>query len=375
MEKTIPGTPQQNGVAERINRTLNERARSMRLHAGLPKTFWVDTINIAAYLINQGPSIPMEFRLPEEVQNGKEVKLSHLKVFYYVSYVHIDFDVRSKLDAKSKICFFISYGDEKFSYRFWDEQNRKIIKSKIVIFNEQVMYKDQSTVVSDVAEIDQKKSKFVNLDELTESTVQKRGEEDKENVNSQVDQSTPITEVHRSSRNVRPPQHYSPTLNYLLLTNGGESECYDEALQDENSSKWELTMKDEMNSLLGNQTWELTELLVGKKTLHNKWVYRIKNKHDGSKRYKARLVVKGFQQKEGIDYTEIFSPVVKMSTIRLVLRMVAVESLHLEQLDVKTAFLHGDFEEDLYMIQPEGFTVQGQENLVYKLRKNLYGLK
>ena len=112
-------------------------------------------------------------------------------------------------------------------------------------------------------------------------------------------------------------------------------------------------MKDEMDSLLGNQTWELTELPVGKKALHNKWVYRIKNEHDGSKRYKARLVVKGFQQKEGIDFTEIFSPVVKMSTIRLVLGMVAAENLHLEQLDVKTAFLNGDLEEDIYMIQSE----------------------
>ena len=82
-----------------------------------------------------------------------------------------------------------------------------------------------------------------------------------------------------------------------MLTDGGEPECYDEALQNENSSKWELAMKDEMNSLLGNQTWELTELLVGKKVLHNKWVYKIKNEHDGSKRYKARLVVKRFQQK------------------------------------------------------------------------------
>ena len=91
-------------------------------------------------------------------------------------------------------------------------------------------------------------------------------------------------------------------------------------------------MKDEMDSLLGNQTWELTELPVGKKTLHNKWVFRIKNEHDGSKRYKARLVVKGFQQKKDIDYTEIFYLVVKMSTIRLVLGMVAAENLHLEQL-------------------------------------------
>ena len=93
--------------------------------------------------------------------------------------------------------------------------------------------------------------------------------------------------------------------------------------------------------------------------MHNKWVYKIKNVHDGSKCYKARLVVKGFQQKEGIDYTKIFSLVVKMSTIRLVLGMVAAKNLHLEQLDVKTAFLHGDLEEDLYMIQLEEFIVQG----------------
>ena len=116
-------------------------------------------------------------------------------------------------------------------------------------------------------------------------------------------------------------------------------------------------------------------MLVRKKVLHNKWVYRIKNEHDGSKRNKAKLVVKGFQQKKGIDYLEIFSPVVKMSTVRLVLGMVAAENLHLKQLDVKMAFLHGDLEEDLYMIQPKGFIVQGQENLVCKLRKSLYGQK
>ena len=118
MEKTIPRTPQQNGVAERMNRTLNERARSMRLHAGLPKTFWADAVSTATYLINSGPSFSMEFRLPEEVWSGKEVNFSHLKVFGCVFYVHIDSDARSKLDAKSKICFLISYGDEKLGYRF-----------------------------------------------------------------------------------------------------------------------------------------------------------------------------------------------------------------------------------------------------------------
>ena len=103
-------------MAKRMNRTLNEHARSMRLYAGLPKTLWVDAVNTTAYLINRGPLVPMEFRIPEEVWRGKEVKFSYLKVFGCVSYVHIDFDTRSKLDVKSKICFFIGYSDEKFGY-------------------------------------------------------------------------------------------------------------------------------------------------------------------------------------------------------------------------------------------------------------------
>ena len=196
----------------------------------------------------------MEFRIPEEVWSGIEVKFSHLKVFYCVSYIHIDSNVIVNLMQSLKyvfLFFIIGYGDEKFGYRFWDEQNQKIIRSVNVIFNENVMYKDRSTVVPDVTKIEQKKSKFVNLDELTKNIVHKMGEEDKENVNLQVDQSTPLAEVYRSSKITRPPQCYSPALNYLLLTEGGEPKCYDEVLQDENSSKWELATKDEMDSLLG----------------------------------------------------------------------------------------------------------------------------
>ena len=109
--------------------------------------------------------------------------------------------------------------------------------------------------------------------------------------------------------------------------------------------------------------------------MHNKWVYRLKNEHDGSKRYKARLVVKGFEQKHGIHYFEVFFLVVKNTTIKLVLGMVTSENLHLEQLDVKTAFLYGDLEKDIYMHQLEGFIVQGKENLFCRLTKSLYGLK
>ena len=105
-------------------------------------------------------------------------------------------------------------------------------------------------------------------------------------------------------------------------------------------------MEEEMNSLRGNKTWELVNLSKGRKALQNKWVYKIKHEGDEkNERYKARLVVKGFAQKEGIDFTEIFSPIVKMSSIRVILGLVATLDLECEQLDVKTVFLHGELEE------------------------------
>ncbi|KAE8728454.1 FACT complex subunit SPT16-like [Hibiscus syriacus] len=341
METTVPITPQQNGVAERMNRTLNERARNMRIHAGLPKFLWAEAINTAAYLINRGPSVPLDGGIPEEAWSKKEINLSRLRVFGCISYVHINSAERSKLDVKSNKCVFVGYGGDEFGYRFWDYENRKIIRSRDVIFNENVMYKDRSTAESSNTEAETKE--FAEFEDISENDVQINPEA------VQEEQGTP--ELRRSSRIHKPTQRYSPSLHYLLLTDNGEPECYDEAMQVEDSVKWEFSMKDEMDSLMSNQTWELAELPPDKKALHNKWIYRIKEEHNGSKRYKARLVVKGFQQKE------------------------AAENLHLEQLDVKTAFLHGDLEEEIYMRQPEGFIEADKKNLVCRLKNSLYGLK
>ena len=123
MKRTVPENPQQNGVAERINRTLNEWARSMRLHVGLSQMFWDEAVNTAVHLINRGPSTPLKFKLLEEVWSDKKVDLSYLKVFGCVYYLHIDSSARSKLDAKSKKCYFVSYGDSEFGYCLWDDQN------------------------------------------------------------------------------------------------------------------------------------------------------------------------------------------------------------------------------------------------------------
>ena len=146
MKRTVLGTPQHNGVAALMNQTLIERTRSNRIQSCLLKQFWAEVVNIAAYLINRGPSIPLEHRILEEVWSVKDVKLSHLRVFGCVAYVHISDQGRNKLDPKSKKCTFIIYGEDEFGYRIWDDENKKVIRNRDVIFNEKVMYKDRHKI-------------------------------------------------------------------------------------------------------------------------------------------------------------------------------------------------------------------------------------
>ena len=165
-------------------------------------------------------------------------------------------------------------------------------------------------------------------------------------------------------------------MDYLLVIDSGEPTCYQEALQLEDSEKWELAMQSEYDSILANKTWDLVELPEGRKALPCKWVYKKKfTSDDLTPKYKARLVAKGFKQQQGIDFEEVFSPVVKMTTLRTVLGLVPIEDMELVQMDVKTTFLHVDLDKDVYLKQPEGFAVEEQSHLVCKLKKALYGLK
>jgi len=146
---------------------------------------------------------------------------------------------------------------------------------------------------------------------------------------------------------------------------------YMEAEISSKSKIWKDAMMNEMSSLHKNDTWELSGLPKGKKAISCKWVFAKKHEYsDGDiVRYKAILVAKGYAQREGIDYNEVFSPVVKHLSIRILLALVAQYELELNQLDVKTAFLYGDLKEEIYMSQPMGFKIAGKENMVYKLKK------
>ncbi len=123
-----------------------------------------------------------------------------------------------------------------------------------------------------------------------------------------------------------------------------------------------------------NKTWELVHLPAGRKPVGCRWVFRLKRDDQGKiARYKARLVAKGFTQKEGVDYTETFAPVVRFETISMLIAYAVNNGLQLHQLDVETAFLHGHLEEEIYMTQPEGF--DDKTGRVCRLRRSLYGLK
>ena len=147
-------------------------------------------------------------------------------------------------------------------------------------------------------------------------------------------------------------------------------------MQRSDSEMWKRAAESEMQSIKQNKTWELTALPPGRQAIGCKWVFALKLKADGSiDRHKARLVAKGFSQVEGIDFDETFAPVARLSSIRALLALGAHYDWEIHQMDVRTAFLNGDLDEEIYMAQPEGFVQRGQENLVCKLTKALYGLK
>ncbi|KAM3291194.1 hypothetical protein P3S67_019483 [Capsicum chacoense] len=135
-------------------------------------------------------------------------------------------------------------------------------------------------------------------------------------------------------------------------------------------------MIEEINSLQTNNTWELVQLSKGKSTVGSRWIYTVKVGSDGTvERLKARLVAKGYIQIYGLDYGDTFSPVAKITSVRLLISLAAMHHWPLHQLDIKNAFLHSKLAEEVYMEQPPGFVAQGESDLVCRLKRSLYGLK
>lgn len=365
----VPYTPQQNGAAERENRTIVELARSMLAACNLPRFLWSNACDTAVYLLNHtsGPSDKSSFEL---WTGGQSPQLDHLRVFGTECYAHIPKSFRRKFDNKSIIGHLVGYVNVKDGYSIYLPSQHKIIRSRDVYFKPERLC--TTSVSVEVEHADDTPSPENEVEEVnpTDDDEEKQSDDDNE--------SKEEPEVRKSSRQRSEPA-WMKSGEFLLasLAAVGEPEnptSYADALSSSESDQWLDAMKEEMAALHDNKTWTLVNRPKDSKVINCRWVLRKKFHIDGTvDRYKARLVAKGFAQKAGIDFDETFSPVARYDTVRSVLAVTAQEHLCLQQFDVKTAFLYGTLQEEVFMTQPEGF--DDESGRVCLLRKSLYGLK
>ncbi|KAK1670359.1 hypothetical protein QYE76_058518, partial [Lolium multiflorum] len=372
---TPPGTPQRNGVSERRNRTLLDMVRSMMSLTDLPLSFWGYALETAAFTLNRAPSKSVE-TTPYELWFNKKPKLSFLKVWGCEAYVKkLQPD---KLEPKAEKCVFIGYPKETIGYTFYHKSEGKIFVAKNGTFLEKEFLTKEVT------------GRKVELDEVTEPSLVDQSSAVPEDVpvppapvteeandNDHETSSEVATEPRRSTRERTTPDWYDPCLNVMIVDNNDEDPAtYEEAMMSPDSNKWQEAMKSEMGSMYDNKVWTLVDLPDSRKAVENKWIFKRKTDADGNVTvYKARLVAKGFRQIQGVDYDETFSPVAKLKSVRILLAIAAFFDYEIWQMDVKTAFLNGDIEEELYMVQPKGFVDPKNADKVCKLQRSIYGLK
>ena len=353
-ETTIPKTPEQNGVAERMNRTLVETVRAMLADSGLAKSFWAEALSTATYLRNRSPTRAVKGMTPYEVWTRCKPDISNLRIFGCKAFAHIPKDERGKMDLKSKPCIFLGYGETTKGFRMYDETKRRVFYSRDVVFNE-VKSQAGTTTIPYAEE---------SIDELLVDV--------KYQPNDELDDTEQL-EPERPQRGRKPPDRYG---DWVYIAHEDDPKSVEEALSSGEKEKWAKAMKIEMDSLHDNNVWDIVELPKERKAIGSKWVFKRKRDADGNvERHKARLVAQGFTQKSGIDYDETFCPVVRFESIRAIIALAAKHNLRLHQVDITTAFLNGELKEDIFMKQPKGFEARGKEHMVCKLNRTIYGLK
>lgn len=409
---SCPHHPEQNGVSERKHRHVVDMGLTLLATAGIPSEFWVDAFNTSVYLINRLPTKQLNYISPYEKLFGKAPDYTSLRVFGCSCYPYLRPYNKHKLEFRSKQCVFLGYSLHHQGYRCYDIDNGRVYLSRHVIFNENVFPFKSKQNTSFSLSPTEATSPVLLTPPLTHPVDTLAGDIELSSFMPTANQPATSTEVIEpvSSSNVHSvgnsslPQAQSfepapitvgpttsthpmvtrtrsgikkPNPKYALTvaptTTHIEPSCFSQAVK---HAEWRLAMCSEFNALQKAGTWSLVPLSSNMHVLPNKWVYKVKHKSDGSvERFKARLVANGFHQQEGLDYTETFSPVVKHTTIRVVLALALHNNWTIRQLDVQNAFLHGTLNEEVYMKQPKGFEDPNFPDHVCRLHKSIYGLK
>lgn len=382
---STPRTPQQNGVVERKNRSLQEMARTMINEFNTPKYFWAEAVNTSCYVLNRVTLRPKLKKTPYELWKGRKPNISYFKVFGSKCFILNTKDNLDKFDSKSDVGIFLGYSSSSKAYRVYNNRTLCLEESMHVAFEE--------TQNDKIVEI---------LDDLNKS-VQNLNLHDKNpnetsNEDMNKDQPSSSNQQELVSNSVEPPKELRYVSSHppeLIIGNPFEGTKTRASLRNisghyafvsqiepktfleaENDEKWILAMQDELNQFERNDVWELVPRPKDLSIIGTKWVFRNKvDEHGTIVRNKARLVAKGYNQEEGIDYEETFAPVARLESIRMLLAYACHANFTLFQMDVKSAFLNGFIMEEVYVEQPQGFENFEFPNHVFKLKKALYGLK
>ncbi|KAM1649269.1 hypothetical protein ACFX14_010564 [Malus domestica] len=414
---TTPGTPEQNGVAERRNRTLMDMVRSMICRVNLPKTLWGEAVKTANYLLNKVPSKAVE-STPFELWTTRTPSLNHLHIWGCAAEAKVYNPKGRKLDPKTASCFFVGYAERSKGFRFYypNSHNTRIVETRKAVFMENNLEQDSGNhddefIFEENDEVEHATNTSTSMPYIeihghaiadVEEAIYdlQQGQNDEvETANEVIDQDLTMAEPEQHGEEETTSQSHPTNLrkstrvrrttalaDFVYMTEASDNDIdlsefddpktFKEAITGSNSERWLEAMRSELTSMQDNGVWELVEQTDAIKPIGCRWVFKTKRDSNGNiERHKARLVAKGFTQREGVDYKETFSPVSTKDAFRVVMAIIAHFDLALHQMDVKTAFLNGDLEENIYMKQPEGFEVKGREKLVCRLKKSIYGLK
>ncbi len=428
VEFTVPYLPEQNGIAERQNRTLFTLIRALLLDANLPTRFWPYAALAAAYIRNRAPTETINDRTPEGVWSNEEPSIGHMRKFGCLAYAHENRPSRSKLGQQAIRAVFVGYCNSSKQYRLFDLLEPRLFRATTVRFDESKRGWDATIKEMQGQRLEYARSALNQLDLAQYSWAS--DDEDSEaipnlnkniepprsiqdlprfilpqestsptNIPTAIDEQheqiglleptstrqlpsppTQMNEPRRSGRNRRAPSRFEALYTAKSKTIQ-EPNSYKEAIKDPTYGKqWEQAIQEELASLESNCTWQLTdarELPAGQRTIGCKWVFKIKYSPNGLiERFKARLVARGFTQQYGVNYEQTFAPTLRFDTLRVLLALAAIDDLELQQMDVSNAYLAGDLSDEvLYMDPPEGLPADETCNQVCKLQKGLYGLK
>ena len=383
-EPTIPYTPQQNGVAERMNRTIMDNVRSLLHHGKLPLSLWGEAVSTVVYLRNRSPTSGLKEVTPFEKLFGVKPDVGHLRVFGCDVFAKVPDEKRRKLDPKAVKGIFVGYPEGSKGYKIFLPKTRKMIRSRDVKFLEQTFSSDgqldQPSELIDLGARDHPVHEMIadvvgfEFDESDEEVI--GDDQIVEDVDDFEDDLQPPP-VARPRRIRREPDRYGEWVAIADTENEEtDPKTYKQALRSPSCERWKEAMLEEFSSLVMHQTWDLVDLPKGRNIVGCKWVFKTKRDASGEiDRFKARLVAQGYSQEHGIDYDEVFAPVAKYKSIRSVLAIANQYNLEIHQMDVKSAFLNGKLEEEIFMKQPEGFVDEKNPNKVCRLNSSLYGLK